>query len=76
MKSKAVKTSAAAVKCIPLVYSSVFVVMTVLTRFAVKMCNGVKNADRFMDTDFDLAISMNGVFGQNYIGNWILKSQH
>lgn len=58
MKSTAVKTSAAAVKCIPLVYSSVLIVMTVLTRFAVKLCNGVKNADRFMDTDSHLAISM------------------
>lgn len=57
----AVKTSAAAVKCVPLVYSSVLIVMTVLTRFAVKLCNVVKNADRFMDTDSDFAISTNGV---------------
>lgn len=61
MKFEAVKTSAAAVKRIPLVYSSVSIVMTVLTRFAVKLCNGVKIADTFTDTDSDLAISMNGV---------------
>lgn len=53
MTSKAVKTSAAVLKRIPLVYSSVLIVLTVLTQFAVKlMCNGVKNAEKLL-TDSD-----------------------